>query len=134
VGERHDKTNSVLASITWICEKVSVLIYKTRSDICTSIILGTKPSYNPIFVKKEISVAIRIPPSTLAHSYKTKIFELTGMYGRSEELVTFHEELRTLSYLKEKAAYSLIEGEEIDNIPFTDTDDLFRGTYNICYS
>jgi hypothetical protein len=100
---------------------VSVLIYKTRSDICTSIILETKPRYDPIFVKKEISVANRIPPSTLAHSYKTKIFELTGMYARSEELVNLHEDLRTLSYLKERAAYSLIEGEEIDNIPFTDT-------------
>jgi hypothetical protein len=96
-GERHDKTNSVLVSITWICEKVSVLIYKTRSEICTSIILETKFGYNPIFVKKEISVASRIPPSTLAHSDKTNIFELTGMYVRSEELVNLHEELRTLS-------------------------------------
>jgi len=45
------------------------------------------------------------------------------MYDLSDELVTLHEELRTLSYLKEKAAYSLAEGEEIDNIPFTDTAD-----------
>jgi hypothetical protein len=85
--------------------------------------LETKPRYDPIFVKEEISVANRGPPSTLAHPYKTKIFELTGMYDLSEELVTLHEELRTLFYLKEKAAYSLAEGEEIDSIPFTDTAD-----------
>jgi hypothetical protein len=45
------------------------------------------------------------------------------MYDLSEELVTLLEELRTLSYLKEKAAYSLAEGEEIDSISFTDTAD-----------
>jgi hypothetical protein len=85
--------------------------------------LERKPRYDPIFVKDEIRVANGNSPSTIAHPYKTKIFELTGMYDLSEELVTLHQELRALSYFKEKAAYALAEGEEIDNISFTDTAD-----------
>jgi hypothetical protein len=58
--------------------------------------------------------------------YQSKLSNLTGRHDLSRTATEIFWELRTLSRLKEKAAYSLNEGEDLENIPFTDTADCLE--------
>ena len=78
--------------------------FKIRVDSCSSIVMGTKPRFEPLdFVDVE-SPADQGRYSSLAIRYKAKLFNLTNLRDLSEETIGIYWDLRNLSALKEVAS------------------------------
>ena len=76
-------------------------ITQWRADTATSIILETKPRYEPVAIENHNEVPAYGPYSRLAILYKNKLINLTGSHELSEKTISIYWELRNLFRLKE---------------------------------